>query len=131
MFSTIPSCSWPDLNPKTPWDLKPKDLSDETPPSNPDDNVPYQFDHDSSTLASQLRNHQIFRATKPSAVAAAVAIMIQQQLFMSRSAGAEVSESGLLQMSFSLGAFNDVVDGSSSFKSPNTVSFRVLSLTLQ
>ena len=50
---------------------------------------------------------------------------------MSRSAGAEVSESGLLQMSFSLGAFNDVVDGSSSFKSPNTVSFRVLSLTLQ
>ncbi|KAK7860210.1 protein embryo defective 514, partial [Quercus suber] len=54
-----PSCSWPDLNPKTPWDLKPRGLFDETPPSNPDNNVPYQFDHDSSTLASKLCNHQI------------------------------------------------------------------------
>ncbi|KAM3714335.1 hypothetical protein ACB098_01G326400 [Castanea mollissima] len=116
MFSAIPSCSWPDLNPKTPWDLKPRDLSDETPPSNPDNNVPYQFDHDSSTLASKLRNHQISGATKSSAAAAAAALMLQQQLFMSRGAG----ESGLIQMPLSLGASDDVVDGSSSFKSPNT-----------
>uniref|UniRef100_A0A7N2M0M6 Uncharacterized protein n=1 Tax=Quercus lobata TaxID=97700 RepID=A0A7N2M0M6_QUELO len=115
MFSTIPSCSWPDLNPKTPCDLKPRDLSDETPPSNLDNNVPYQFDHDSSTLASKLRNHQISGATKSSAVAA---IMLQQQLFMSRGA----DESGLIQMLLSLGASDDVVDGSSSFNSPNTGS---------
>ncbi|KAK7840469.1 hypothetical protein CFP56_016658 [Quercus suber] len=36
---------------------------------------------------------------------------------MSRSAG----ESGLIQTPLSLGASDDVVDGSSSFKSPNTV----------
>uniref|UniRef100_A0A7N2MUX4 Uncharacterized protein n=1 Tax=Quercus lobata TaxID=97700 RepID=A0A7N2MUX4_QUELO len=111
MFSTIPSCSWPDLNPKTLWDLKPKDLSNETPPSNPDNNVPYQFDHDSSTLASKLCNHQISGTTKSSAAA----IMLQQQLFMSRGAG----ESGLIQMSLSLGASDDIVDGSSSFNAPN------------
>uniref|UniRef100_A0A7N2KQW6 Uncharacterized protein n=1 Tax=Quercus lobata TaxID=97700 RepID=A0A7N2KQW6_QUELO len=128
MFSTIPLCSWPDLNPKTPWDLKPRDLSDETPPSNPDNNVPYEFDHDSSTFTSKLRNHQISGATKPSAAAA---IMLQQQLFMSCGASAGADESGLIQMSLSLGASDDVVDGSSSFKSPNIVSFRVLSLTLQ
>ena len=131
MFSTIPSCSWPDLNPKTPWDLKPKDLFDETPLSNPDNNVPYQFSHDSSTFTSKLRNHQISGTTKPSAVAAIVAIMIKQQLFMSRSAGAGAGESGLIQMPLSLGVFDNVIDGSLSFKSPNTVSFRVLSLTLQ
>ena len=131
MFSTIPSCAWPDLNPKTPWDLKPRDLSEETPPSNPDNNVPYQFDHDSSTLASKLRNHQISGVTKSSAAAAAAAIMLQQQLFMSRGAGAGAGESGLIQMPLSLGASDDVVDGSSSCKSPNTVSFRLLSLTLQ
>ena len=50
---------------------------------------------------------------------------------MSRSAGAIADESGLIQMPLSLGASDDVVDGSSSFKSPNTVSFRVLSLTIQ
>ena len=50
---------------------------------------------------------------------------------MSRGAGAGVGESGLIQMPLSLGASDDVVDGSLSFKSPNMVSFRVLSLTLQ
>ncbi|XP_050262130.1 uncharacterized protein LOC126706637 isoform X2 [Quercus robur] len=91
------------------------------PPSNPNNNVPYQFDHDSSTLASKLRNHQISSATNSSAATVATAIMLQQQLFMSRSANAEVEESGLIQMPLSLGASDDVVDGSSSFKSPNTV----------
>ena len=38
---------------------------------------------------------------------------------MSRGAG----ESGLIQMPLPLGASDDVVDGSSSFKSPNTASF--------
>ena len=127
MFSTIPSCSWPDLNPKTLWDLKPRDLSNKTLPSNPDNIVPYQFDHDSSTLVSKLRNHQISGATKSSAAATAAAIMLQQQLFMSRGA----SEFCLIQMPLSLGASDNVVDGSSSFKSPKMVSFRVLSLTLQ
>ena len=50
---------------------------------------------------------------------------------MSRSASAEAGESDLIQMPLSFGASDDVVDGSLSFKSPNTVSFRVLSLTLQ
>ena len=50
---------------------------------------------------------------------------------MSHSAGAGADESGLIQMPLSLVASDDVVDGSSSFKSPNTVSFGVLSLTLQ
>ncbi|XP_050262131.1 uncharacterized protein LOC126706637 isoform X3 [Quercus robur] len=96
------------------------------PPSNPNNNVPYQFDHDSSTLASKLRNHQISSATNSSAATVATAIMLQQQLFMSRSANAEVEESGLIQMPLSLGASDDVVDGSSSFKSPNTVEREIL-----
>ena len=50
---------------------------------------------------------------------------------MSRGVGVGAGESGVIQMPLSLGASNDVVDGSSSFKFPNTVSFRVLSLTLQ
>ena len=49
---------------------------------------------------------------------------------MSYGASAGASESGLIQMPLSLGASDDVVDGSSSFKSPNKVSFQVLSLTL-
>jgi hypothetical protein len=74
MFSTMPPC---DLNPtKTPsaWDLKPhRDLSDETPLSNHDNNVTFHFD-DSPTLASKLRNRQIGGPPKssqsPSATAA-------------------------------------------------------------
>ena len=50
---------------------------------------------------------------------------------MSHGAGTGAGESGQIQMLLSLGASDDVVDGSLSFKSPNTVSFRVLSLTLQ
>ncbi|KAB8703723.1 hypothetical protein FH972_026390 [Carpinus fangiana] len=68
MFSTMPPPSW-DLNPtKTPsaWDLKPRrDLSDETPPSNHDNNVAFHFDN-SATLASKLRNHQINEPPKSS-----------------------------------------------------------------
>ncbi|KAG6628069.1 bHLH transcription factor RHL1-like [Carya illinoinensis] len=123
MFSTIsPSCSWSDLNPtnptKTAWELKPRDLTDESVPSNHDNNnVAFQFD-DSSTLASKLRNHQISGSVKS---ASAAALMLQQQLLMSRGvtgAGAGVGESGLIQMPLSLGS-DDVVDGSSSFKSAN------------
>ncbi|KAB1211893.1 Transcription factor bHLH66 [Morella rubra] len=125
MFSNIPppSCSWSDLNnpAKGPaWDLKPRDLSDETAPSNPDNNnVGFQFD-DSANLASKLRNHQISGSAK--SAAAAAAMMLQQQLLMSRGvagAGAGGGDSGLMQMPLSLGSGDDVVDGSSSFKSPN------------
>ena len=42
---------------------------------------------------------------------------------MSRGASVEAGEFGLIQMPLSLGAFDNVVDGSSSFNSPNTVSF--------
>ena len=42
---------------------------------------------------------------------------------MSRGADPGVGESGLIQMPLSLGASDDVVDGSLSFKSPNMVSF--------
>ncbi|XP_050261555.1 uncharacterized protein LOC126706255 isoform X2 [Quercus robur] len=45
---------------------------------------------------------------------------------MSRDAGVGAGESGLIQMSLSLGASDDVVDGSSSFKSPNTVEREIL-----
>ncbi|XP_061341992.1 bHLH transcription factor RHL1-like [Gastrolobium bilobum] len=126
MLSNLPSCSWPDLNPnnKPLWDpnpsnsihnnnvnahnLKPSDLSDETPPSN-SENVAFPYD-EHATLASKFRNHQI-SATSPTTKAAAAALMLQQQLLMSR------GDSGLLQMPLSLGG-NNVVDGS-SFKSPN------------
>ncbi|XP_059455698.1 bHLH transcription factor RHL1-like [Corylus avellana] len=125
MFSTMPPPSW-DLNPtKTPsWDLKPRDLSDETPPSNPDNNVAFHFD-DSATLASKLRNHQISGPPKssqsPSATAAAAAaMMLQHQLLMSRGvAGAGAGDSGMIPMPLSLGGSDDVVDGSSPFKAPN------------
>ncbi|XP_030973595.1 uncharacterized protein LOC115993760 [Quercus lobata] len=52
--------------------------------------------------------------------------MLQQQLFMSRGASARASKSGLIQMPLSLGASDDVVDGSSSFKSPNTVEREII-----
>ncbi|KAF5469538.1 hypothetical protein F2P56_013602 [Juglans regia] len=127
MFSTIPppSYSWSDLNPtnltKTAWELKPRDLSDESVPSNHDNNnVAFQFDDD-STLVSKLQNHQISGSAKSAsaAAAAAAALMLQQHLLMSRGvSGTGAGESGLIQMPLSLGS-DDVVDGSSSFKSAN------------
>ncbi|XP_050291044.1 uncharacterized protein LOC126731911 [Quercus robur] len=45
---------------------------------------------------------------------------------MSRGAGVGAGESGLIQMPLSLGASDDVVDGSSSFKFPNTVEREIL-----
>lgn len=123
MFSTMPPPAW-DLNPNksSSWDLKPRDLSDENVPSNPDNasnNVAFHFD-DSVTLASKLRNHQISGGPKsPSpSVTAAAAMMIQQQLLMSRGV-AGPGDSGMLSMPLSLGGSDDVVDGSSSFKAPN------------
>jgi hypothetical protein len=127
MFSTMPPPSW-DLNPtkSSSWDLKPRDLSDETAPSNPDNNVAFHFD-DSATLASKLRNHQISGPPKsspsPSATAAAAAaMMLQHQLLMSRGV-AGAGDSGMIPMPLSLGGSDDVVDGSSPFKTPNPVSY--------
>ncbi|KGN65242.1 transcription factor bHLH82 [Cucumis sativus] len=109
MLNTIPSCSWPDLNPsnpKSPWDLNPinkpsRDISDD----------PHQ-------------NH--LTATSPAAKAA---VMLQQQLLLSRgmsgSAGNGVADHGLPPMPLSLGnadldrSQNDVVDGS-CFRPPNS-----------
>ncbi|KAL2322142.1 hypothetical protein Fmac_026521 [Flemingia macrophylla] len=97
----LSSCSWPDLNPNKPlWDPN----SDETTPSN-NDNVPFPYD-EHSTLASKFRNHQI--STKTNA-----ALMLHQHLLMSRA-----PDSPLLHMPLNLPG-NDVVDASSSFKSPN------------
>lgn len=111
MLNTIPSCSWPDLNPsnpKSPWDLNPinkppRDISDD----------PHQ--------------NQI-NATSPAAKAA---VMLQQQLLLSRgissAAGNGVADHGLPPMPLSLGnadldrSQNDVVDGS-CFRPPNSVS---------
>ncbi|EEF38832.1 bHLH transcription factor RHL1 [Ricinus communis] len=117
MLSTLPSCSWADL--KSPWDLtttanlnlpKPRDLSDETPPSLPDsnNNVGFHNFDESVLLASKLRQHQISGGgggggPSPAAAAAAAKLMLQQQLMM-----AAAARGGLGQ--------NDVLDG---FKSPN------------
>ncbi|KAF4349241.1 hypothetical protein G4B88_007838 [Cannabis sativa] len=149
MLSTLgqPSCSWADLGPnnsgKSPWDHttttlpingsssnKPcRDLTDETAPSG-HENVAFPNYEESVNLTSKFRNHQISTGTgaSKSAVAAATAMMLQQQLMMSRglpgSAGSGAGESGLIPMPLSLGngdfdrSQNDVVDGS-SFKSPN------------
>ncbi|CAK7338225.1 unnamed protein product [Dovyalis caffra] len=120
MLSTIPSsCSWADL--KSPWDLnpptnltvpmnnnnssaKPRDLSDETAPSNTDNNnVEFLNNFDESViLASKLRQHQISGGGNGAAAAAAAKMMLQQQLLMAAARG------GLSP--------NDVMDGS-SFKS--------------
>ncbi|XP_061375797.1 bHLH transcription factor RHL1-like [Gastrolobium bilobum] len=107
MLSNLPSSSWTlDLNPKPLWDINPSSNSDETPPSDAD-NVAFPYD-EQANLASKFQNHQISDK-------AAAALMLQQQLLMSR-------DSGLLQMPLSLGGGdlesnrNGVVDGS-SFKS--------------
>lgn len=119
MLSTLPSCSWTDL--KSPWDLNPTtnlnipinnssanppgDLSDETPPSIPENVAFHNFD-ESAILASKLRQHQISGGSSPAAAAAAK-LMLQQQFMMATRGGAMPQ--------------NDVVDGS-SFKSPTQVS---------
>ncbi|XP_028793978.1 transcription factor bHLH66-like [Neltuma alba] len=114
MLSNLPSCSWPDLNPKPFWDHQ----------LNPSDD-----NHNNATFPyeDKFRNLQIPSASTPppkSAAAEAVALMLQRQLLMSRGvAGGGAADSGLLQMPLSLGgggnfepSRNDVVDGS-SFKS--------------
>jgi hypothetical protein len=98
MLSNIPPCSWPDL--KSPWDLtmpinnndssnsiaKPRDLSDETAPSNTDNsNLGFHNNFDESViLASKLRQHQI---SGGSGAAAAAKMMLQQQLLMAAARG--------------------------------------------
>jgi hypothetical protein len=113
MLSAIPSCSWAD--PKSPWDLnpptnlpfptnnnsssaKPRDLFNETPPSNTDNNnVGFHDNFDESViLASKLRQHQI---SGGGGAAAAAKMMLQQQLLMA-------AARGVLPQ-------NDVIDGSS------------------
>ncbi|KAI4335566.1 hypothetical protein L6164_014202 [Bauhinia variegata] len=135
MLSALPSCSWPELNPANPkplWDLnpansvhingsdiKPIDLSDDATPSNAD-NVAFPYD-EHANLASKFRNHQI-SGSSPSSKSTVAALMLQQQLLMSR--GVSSGESGLLQMPLSLGggdferSRNDVIDGS-PFKASN------------
>ncbi|KAJ4845607.1 hypothetical protein Tsubulata_005739 [Turnera subulata] len=132
MLSTIPSCSWADL--KSPWDINPttttttstpanlnlpnskppRDLSDETVPSNPDgsnnpNNVGFHAFDDSALLATKLRQHQISGgggggggAGPPSPSMAKM--LLQQQLMLAAAARGGLSP-------------NDVIDGS-SFKSP-------------
>ncbi|KAE8055933.1 hypothetical protein FH972_012741 [Carpinus fangiana] len=121
----LPSAS-PSSSMKTPsWDLKPRNLSDEMPPSNPDKNVAFYFD-DSATLASKLRNHQISGPPKssqsPSATATATAaMMLQHQLLMSHGiTGA--GDSRMIPIPLSLEGSDDVVDRSSVFKAPNLVA---------
>ncbi|KAJ8753160.1 hypothetical protein K2173_017732 [Erythroxylum novogranatense] len=106
MLSTIASSSWTDL--KSPWDLNPTSnlhmplkSGDETAPDNINDNNNVGFHNfdESIILASKLRQHQISGGS-PSIAAK---MMLQQQLMMAASGG------GLSP--------NDVVDGSSSFKS--------------
>lgn len=122
MLSALPpssasSSSWNlDPNQKPFWgDLNPPSNSDETAPSGVD-NVAFPYDEHAS-LASKFRNHQISATSSP-LTAKAAALMLQQQLLMSR--GVAAADSGILQMFDS--SRNDVVDGSSSFKSPNPVS---------
>ncbi|VVA25148.1 PREDICTED: mRNAion factor [Prunus dulcis] len=113
MLSTLgpSSCSW----------------ADDTPPSN-SDNVVFTYD-DSANLATKFRSQQISAGAGASksasaSAAAAAAMMLQHQLMMSRSTSAD---SGFVPMALSLGngdfdrSNNDVVEGSSSFKSPNPV----------
>ncbi|KAF7838161.1 transcription factor bHLH66-like [Senna tora] len=135
MLSTLPSCSWSDLNtinPKPFWsdlhpsnplhipaDIKPRDLSDDAPPPNAD-NVAFQFD-DQASLASKFRNHQISSGggSSPSTKSSTAAFMLQaqQQLLMSRGVSG-VGDSGLLPMPLSLGGGEF---DRPSFKSPNPV----------
>lgn len=82
----------------------PGDLSDETPPSIPENVAFHNFD-ESAILASKLRQHQISGGSSPAAAAAAK-LMLQQQFMMATRGGAMPQ--------------NDVVDGS-SFKSPTQV----------
>ncbi|PQM35644.1 transcription factor bHLH69 isoform X2 [Prunus yedoensis var. nudiflora] len=111
MLSTLgpSSCSW----------------ADDTPPSN-SDNVVFTYD-DSANLATKFRGQQISAGAGASksasaSAAAAAAMMLQHQLMMSRSTSAD---SGFAPMALSLGngdfdrSNNEVVEGSSSFKSPN------------
>ncbi|KAH8505007.1 hypothetical protein Peur_045538 [Populus x canadensis] len=104
MLSAIPSCSWAD--PKSPWDLnpptnlpfptnnnsssaKPRDLFNETPPSNTDNNnVGFHDNFDESViLASKLRQHQISGGSGGGGAAAAAKMMLQQQLLMAAARG--------------------------------------------
>ena len=116
MLSTLPSCSWSDL--KSPWD-PPK--SDETGPSNPDNNVGFHYDE---ILSSKLRQYQINGGEGSSPATAAMKMMMQQQMMLAGRAAASDGGGGGLTMPLSLGSDaagshqNDIVDGS-SFKSPN------------
>lgn len=127
MLSTLgppSSCSWADLAAgppaKSPWDIS----SSTTKPS-PDDDPPptsaFPFD-DSASLASKFRNHQISggpgagAGSKSAAAAAAAAMMLQHQLLMARGGGGAAGDADLVPL-FDRSQ-NDVVDGSSSFKSP-------------
>ncbi|XP_057967494.1 bHLH transcription factor RHL1-like [Malania oleifera] len=156
MLSTIPSCSWPELsagNPnRAPWDLnpgnsispanpiglqKPRDVAEDQGQGNPEA-LQFHYD-DSAMLASKLRQHQIGGGSS----AGKSALMLQQQLLMSRGLGAAgglsrsptsgsaAGDSGLLPLPLSLGngdscdsrflidrSQNEIVDAS-SFKSPN------------
>lgn len=103
MLSTLPSCSWSDL--KSPWD-PPK--SDETPPSNPDNNAGFHYDE---ILASKLRQHQINGGG--GGTTAAMKMMMQQQMLLPGRPIAAAGGGGL-----TMPLHNDIVDGS-SFKSPN------------
>ncbi|XWS17772.1 hypothetical protein CRYUN_Cryun33cG0096200 [Craigia yunnanensis] len=116
MASTLPSCSWSDL--KLPWD-PPK--SDETGPSNPDNNVGFHYDE---ILASKLRQHQINGGGGSSPATAAMKMMMQQQMMLAGRAADSAGGGGGLIKPLSLGSGaagfhqNDIVDGP-SFKSPN------------
>lgn len=137
MLSTLGPPSWADLGGppgKVPWDTTTTTVPDGNGPNNKlrddetPDNVPaFPFD-ESANLASKFRNHQISGGGgSKSAAAAAAAMMLQHQLMMARGGGASgAGEAGLVPMPLSLsnGEFdrsqNDVVDGSSSFKSPTS-----------
>lgn len=109
MLNTIPSCSWPDLNPsnpKSPWDLNPI-------------HKPHSRD-----ISDDGSHHNQITATSPAAKAA---VLLQQQLLLSRGAGnGVVADHGLPPMPLSLGnadldrSQNDVVVDGSCFRTPNS-----------
>lgn len=108
MLSTLPSCSWPDLagpNPKSPWDHLSASTADDQ----------FHFDHDQSAiLTAKLRQHQISGGGVGGSSPAAKSLLLQQQLLFQSRGG----DCGLMPLS--AGGSDDVVDGCSSFKSPNS-----------
>ncbi|MED6112865.1 hypothetical protein PIB30_065596 [Stylosanthes scabra] len=84
-------------------------------------NIAFPNYDDPATLASKFRNHQI--TTGNSSKAAHAALLLQQQLLITRGLGLSAADSTMLHHMFDSSHQNDVVveASSSPFKSPNPV----------